>query len=84
MLTIKMNELPNDGRKIDGDLLQKLEEEHTAVVPRNRSLEIINSWKSYSSYVNKSIIIVTELIFMVILAKRRVTYRFGLFGTLDS
>ena len=43
MLTIKSNELPNDGRKIDGDLLQKLEEEHTAVVPRNRSLEIINS-----------------------------------------
>ena len=55
MLTIKRNELPNDGRKIDGgDLLQKLEEEHTAVVPRNRSLEIINSWKSYSSYVNKN------------------------------
>ena len=39
MLTIKRYEFPNDARKIDGDSLQKLEEEHTAVVPRNRSLK---------------------------------------------
>ena len=39
MLTIKKYELPIDAWNMDGDLLQKFEEEHTAVVPRNRSLK---------------------------------------------